>query len=273
MVLGVNMKFFTRAVLLGVLSGLVLLGARAAEQKGEDLPSAKTILERYAKAIGGKEAFKKHSSQHVIGTVEMPAQKIKGKLEVFAQRPNNLLMKVSMPALGDVTTGYTGDVAWISTAITGPMLLDGLKAQEAATQADFDHFLHDPADYKVMEVLGREQFDGEDCYKVKLVHQTGFESVDYFSVKSGLQRGFIATQETPFGSIKATTIVSDYKKFGDVYMPARSVQKASGIESVQTISSVEYDKVDPSVFALPPEVKTLLEQKKKAAEEEKKEEK
>lgn len=261
------MRFFTRAVLLGMFSGLVLLAVHAADQKLESLPSAKAILERYAKEIGGKEAFLKHKSQHVVGTIEMPAQKISGKMEVFAARPNKLVMKVSMPGLGEVTTGYNGEVGWMNTAITGPMLLEGPMVEEVATQADFDHSLHDPADYKVMEVLGKEEFNGEECYKLKLVHRGGFESVEYFSVKTGLQRGFIATQQTQFGPVKATTIVSDYKKFADLYMPSRTLQKASGIETVMTIEETEFDQVDPSVFALPPEVKTLIEQKNKAAKE------
>ena len=123
------MRYFTRAVLLGVFSGLVLLAGLAAEPKSESLPSAKAILERYAKEIGGKEAFAKHTSQHVIGTVEMPAQKISGKMEVFAARPNKLVMKVSLPGLGDVTTGYNGEVGWMNTAVTGPMLLEGKMIQ------------------------------------------------------------------------------------------------------------------------------------------------
>jgi hypothetical protein len=195
--------------------------------------------------------------------MEMPAQKISGKMEVFAARPNKLVMRVNMPGLGDVTTGHNGEVAWMSTAITGPMLLEGPMLTEVATQADFEHSLHDPADYEVMEVLGKEQFNGEECYKLKLVHRRSFESTEFFSVKTGLQLGFIATQTTQFGPVKATTIVTDYKKFGDLFMPSKTIQKASGIETVMTIEQMEYDKVDPSVFATPPEVKTLLDQKRK----------
>ena len=97
------------------------------------------------------------------------------------------------------------------------------------------------------------------------MHKSGFASTEYFSVKTGLQRGFTATQSTPFGPVQATTIVSDYKNFGDLLLPARTVQQTSGIEQVMTIKEMEYDTVEPSAFELPPEVKTLVEQKKKAA--------
>ncbi len=263
MIQGVDMKFGLRAALLGLITGLSLIVARAADEK---LPTPQQVMERYAKAIGGKEAFDKHSSQHLTGAIEIPAQKISGKMEVYAARPNKLVMKVAMPGLGDVTTGFNGDVGWMNTAITGPMLLEGKMMEEIATQADFDHTLHDPSDYKVMETLGKEEFNGEQCYKLKLAHKSGFESTEYFSIKTGLQVGFIATQHTQFGPVTATTLVSDYKKFDDLLMPARTVQKVSGIETVMTIEKMEYDKVDPKMFDIPPEVKTLLEQKKKAAE-------
>ena len=255
------MKLFSRAVLLGLVTGLPFFLAHAAEEKKDSSPTPKEILERFAKAIGGKEAFAKHNSQHVLGTVEMPAQKLSGKMEVFAARPNKLVLKMSMPGLGDVTTGYNGEVGWMNTAITGPMLLEGPMVEEVKTQADFDHSLHDPENYKVMELLGKEEFNGEECYKLKLVHRSGFESTEFYSVKTGLQRGFIATQRTQFGPVTATTFVSEYKKFGDLYMPSRTMQKASGIETVTTIEEMEYDKVDPRAFELPAEVKTLFAQK------------
>ena len=77
--------------------------------------------------------------------------------------------------------------------------------------------------------------------------------------KTGLQKGFTATQESPLGSITATTIVSEYKKFGDLFLPAKVTQKAAGIETIMKIDEIEYDNVDPSVFIAPPEVKALSE--------------
>jgi len=266
MVQGVDMKYLSRAALLGLVTGLSVLVLRAADDKKEALPTAQQIMERHAKGVGGKDAFTHHKFQHATGTMAIPAQKVSGKLEVFAARPNKLVMKVAMPGLGDVTTGFNGEIGWVSTAITGPMLLEGKMLEEVATQADFDQALHNPADYKVMEVLGKEEFNGEECYKVKLVHNRGFESTEFFSVKTGLQTGFIGTKETQFGAVAVTTLVSDYRKFGDLLSPVKNVQKVSGIETVTTIDSMEFDNVDPKVFEVPAEVKTLLEQKKKVAE-------
>lgn len=245
-----------------VMALCAALHLRAAEEKPvaekKSLPSAKEILERYAKAIGGKEAFLKHQSQQAVGTVEMPAQGVSGKLEVYAARPNKLLMVMKIQGMGDFNTGYDGKVAWMSSILTGPMLLEGKMQEQIATQADFDHTLHNPSDYKTMEVLGVEKFNEEECYKLKLVHRTGFDSTEFFSVKTGLQRGFITTQESPLGPVTATTVVTDYKQFGDLFMPSRISQKAMGAETLMTIEEMIYDKVDISKFDPPADVQALL---------------
>lgn len=234
----------------------------AAEDKNpatEKLPTAREVLERYAKAIGGKEAFQKHKSQHATGTVSMPAQNMNGKMEVFAARPNKLLIKMNLPGVGELNTAYDGKVGWVQSQLTGAMLLEGTMLQQVAGQADFDHSLHDPADYKSAEVLGSENFEGEDCYKLKLVHKTGFESTEYFSKKTGLQKGFTAAQESPLGTITATTVVSEYRKFEDLQLPAKVRQRAAGIETVMTIDEIKFDAIDMSVFARPAEVTALLQ--------------
>lgn len=255
------MNLFLRHSLARAAAALLLFAvcARAAEDKKEALPTAKEVLERYAKAIGGKEKFKEHNSQHAHGTVQMKAQGINGKMEVFAARPNKLLMKMTIPGVGEMNTGFDGKIAWMSSALTGPMLLEGKMGEQIATQADYDHALHDPADYTKMEMLGLEQFNGEECYKLKLVHRTGFESTEFFSKSTGLQRGFIATQESPLGPITATTLVTDYKKFGEILLPSRISQKAAGVETVMTMDEMEFNKVDAKVFELPADVKALVD--------------
>jgi hypothetical protein len=263
------MNSFLRAPLfqLAVAITCLVVSASAADKSADQkaagekkpLPSAREVLDRYAKAIGGEEVFKKNQSQHGKGTVEMKAQGISGKMEAFAARPNKLLMKMTIPGAGEFNTGFDGKVAWMSTALTGAMLLEGKMRDQVAAEADFDHALHQHENYTTAEVFGVEEFNGEPCYKLKLVHKTGFESTEFFSVKTGLQRGMIATQESPLGPVTSTTMITDYKQFGGVLMASRISQKMAGVETIVTMEEMEFNTVDPSVFDLPQEVKTLLD--------------
>ena len=182
------MRFaFKAAVRLGLavfLAGVVTgAGAAEKEKQAEKLPGAAEVLERYTKAIGGKETFLKHKSQQASGTVQMPAQGMNGKLDVYALRPNKMLIKMSLPGIGDLNTAYNGSAGWIHSQLTGAMMMEGKMLEQMAAQADFDQALRNPADYKTLEVLGAEEFEGEDCFKLKLVHKTGFETTEFSLTK------------------------------------------------------------------------------------------
>src|SRR6476619_1014731 len=50
---------------------------------GDTLPSARSIIDRHVKAIGGRAAILAHTSSHATGTFSMPAQNITGALDVY----------------------------------------------------------------------------------------------------------------------------------------------------------------------------------------------
>ena len=62
------------------------------------------------------------------------------------------------------------------------------------------------------------------------------------------------------GSMLVTSTASDYKKFGDLLMATKTIQKVAGIQQVMTIDSVEYNKVPDSEFELPTAIKALVNQ-------------
>ena len=233
--------------------------APASTEKPAQLPAAEQVLKRYIKAVGGEKAFADYQSQHATGSISMGGQQMNGKMEVFAARPNKLLVIMEMPGVGKITTGFDGKVGWMSNPLTGPMLLPDSMLDQISTQADFDHALRKPEDYKSIEMLGLESFAGEPCYKLKLVHRSGFESTEYFSKETGLQKGFVSKQSSPLGEVNVTTEVTDYKKFGDVLMPSRTVQKVSGLEQVLTIDEMEFNTVPASKFELPPDIQALAD--------------
>jgi hypothetical protein len=260
------MKPFSRSFLHLVVALLVSFAAIAQDKKsdaaaavpsGEKLPTADEIVKRFVQAIGGTEAYAKVKSHQSKGKIEMPAQQMSGDVEILAGHPNKLLVKIKLGAAGEIATGYDGKVAWMTSPFTGPMLLEGKQLSQIATQADFDHLLHNADDYKKIEVLGSAMFEGEDCYKVRFVDKTDIETTEYFSKKTGLQKGFIGTQESPFGPVTATTVIQEYKKFGDLNLPAKVTQKMSGMQNITTITEMTFNQVPEGTFALPADIAAL----------------
>ena len=52
-------------------------------------------------------------------------------------------------------------------------------------------------------------------------------------------------------------MLEDYKPFGGVLTPTRARQRAMGIESVMTVTSMDYEALPPDTFDLPAEIQAL----------------
>jgi hypothetical protein len=222
------------------------------------LPSAREVIDRHIKAIGGRETVRAHSSSHATGSVSVPSAGLTGTLEVFAARPNKSLMRITLPGLGEVQEGFDGTIGWSISALTGPTLLEGKQLEQRKFDSDFDAELADTGRYQAMTVVGAVDFDGRQCYKLRLVRSGGGEDFQFYDVATGLKAGSTATRESPMGAVTGTTIESDYRRFGKLLQPTKLTQTIMGLQQVITLNSIEYDKVSPDVFELPAPIKALM---------------
>jgi hypothetical protein len=247
---------------LQALLGLPLLGVVAIPAVilvQDDLPSGDAIRQRYITALGGAAALQAPKSSHVKGTFEVPAQGITGSMEMFGAAPNKLFTIMDMPGAGEIKTGYDGEVAWTINPMMGPMLIEGPTLQQLEQQADFYSVLYPERHVDSFETVARKEFEGKPCYEVRVVTNWGEEYMEYYEVDTGLQAGSVRTQESPMGPIEATTVVSEYGRFGAIMVPTKVVQRAMGMMQLMNIVSVEYDTVADSVFAIPPEIQALVD--------------
>ena len=222
------------------------------------LPSARSILDRHVAAIGGRDAILAHKSTHAVGALAMPSTGLTGALEIYGAHPNKTLLKISLGGVGEVLEGFDGTHGWSLSPMTGPMLLEGKQLDEKRFDSEFYSELRSESRYASVTTLERVDFEGRPCFKVRLVRKSGGEDIEFYDVATGLKAGSITTRETQMGTVTGTTIESDYRKFGNLLQPTKVVSHIGGLEQVITISSIEYDRVPPSVFDLPQGIKALL---------------
>jgi hypothetical protein len=246
----------TRAlVVVSCLLTLVLPGRGSAQDK---LPAARAIVDRFVQVSGGRDAMAKHQSRRAVGRISMPAQGVEGDVEILAARPALMRLRMTIPGVGEIQSGYDGKVAWSVNPLTGPMLMQGKSLAQTRADADFDSALHPDTQYTSLETVEKTTFEGRSAYKIRAVRTTGDEDFEYFDVENGLMLGAEVTRESPMGPVKATHITTDYKDFGGVKTASRIVQRLMGTEQIITISDVEYDKVDKTAFDLPPAIQALV---------------
>jgi hypothetical protein len=223
------------------------------------LPDGREVVNRHIKEIGGRDAVMAHKSMHVKGTLSVPASGITGPIEIFgAANPDRVIVKTSVPGIGDIMEGFDGSHAWTMSPMTGPMLKVGKELQQSKLDADFYSELRDPKKYISVKTVEKTTFEGRPCYKVALSRIDGAEDVDFYDVATGLRAGSINTRESAMGTMTVTSVIGGYKKFANLLVATTQNQKVMGVEQSITLSSVEFDKVDPSVFSPPDPIKALI---------------
>lgn len=223
------------------------------------LPPAQSIIDRHIQAIGGRAALKAHNSVNVKGSMTVPANGMSATLEVFAARPNKLLSKTTLEGIGEISEGFDGKVAWSMNPMTGPMIASGDELAQKALDADFEGALGIASRYESMKTVEKTTFEGRPVYKLALTRKIGGgDDIEFYDVETGLKAGAIIERKNPMGTVSVTSSVSEYKKFGDLLHPTVLKQTASGVQFIMTFTSIEYDKVDSSVFDLPAAIKALV---------------
>jgi hypothetical protein len=223
------------------------------------LPAARTIIDRYVQAIGGRDAVLRRNSIRSVGTFEMPAAGMKGNLTVVQATPNRMAMTIDLPGMGQMITGYDGTVGWSVNPMQGPRILEGKELEQLSENAGPAAMLR-PADrIRSAETVELTTMNGQPCYKVKIVSPSGRETFDCYSTETGLLVAMTATQESPMGSVPVTTLFDDWKDFGGLKSATKVRLQMLGQEQVLTIDRVEFDSpADAKALEIPEQVKPLV---------------
>jgi hypothetical protein len=195
----------------------------------------------------------------VHGVFSLAAQGIRGDILVYAAAPDRYYLEIAIEGLGLTRTGYDGTVGWIIQPMMGPMLLEDESLAQLKDEADYYELIYDPAEFQMMENLGEAAVDGHDCWRLRLVRLSGYESFEFFDRATGLLVGREGEQESPLGTVQVLTLVKEHRDFGGVLYPAVLEQSLMGMTQVMSFDEVTFDDVPDSAFVLPQEIQILLE--------------
>jgi hypothetical protein len=244
------------------LIGAIALGTAAlapAQGAAQDLPPAQEIIDRYVEAIGGREAATAAVSTRSTGSFNMPAMGMTGDMEVINSAEGAMSMRVTIPGMGDMLSGYTGEVGWSMDPMTGPRLLEGAELDAMREQAEPLYAVRDGSLFESYETTGENSYDGEACWEVHYVWNSGREVTECYSKESGLVIAQTTSQETPMGVIEVVSRLTRYEQFGQVLVPTMVTQSMMGQEQVMEINDVQIGDIDPSLLEPPAAIQTLIQ--------------
>jgi len=220
---------------------------------GDGPPSASRVVEKYMRAIGGRDAAERFPARHLTAEMSIPATGTTVSMEVWTKPVSRILARTETNGT-KITTGFDGTTAWAITPLTGARILDRATIGKSFDDLNFGTVVDFARAYPTMETLGERTVDGHACWNVRMVSKDGFEVRNCFDKDSGL----LVSTVVPGTEGAADMVMSDYRDFDGLRMPTRLTTTVNGQRTVTTIRSISHAPIADSVFAPPAEVRALM---------------
>ncbi len=197
--------------------------------------TAQGVIDNYITARGGKDNMHKVTdiTSSATATIQgmnlkiMAFKKSTGKICVETYMGTNLLSKQVCDGVGAKVSSPQGE-----QFLEGEML--EMMKNEAIV---FPELEYEKEGYS-LELIGAEDVDGEQAYKVKVTNPSGEEQTLFFAKNSGLLIKKVSS--SPQGS--ATSLIHDYTEVNGVKFPSK-VSQSMGPQMIEiTVDKIEVNK-------------------------------
>lgn len=193
--------------------------APAASPAPTEKPVVDQILERYEKALGGKEAIAAITSLKLKGTYEIAG--ITGTVEGWRKEPDKTLSIVEFPRIGKLKKGFDGTTRWVQTPAgtysdNSPQEIAELERDSEVFSAGRIKSLFESMKPGVKAWLG----EGREAYVIEGTPAKGPPEKLFFDVNTGLLvRWDMARRVENRGTVFVKVHLDDYRDVAGVKMP------------------------------------------------------
>lgn len=244
---------------LGLAVALAAAAAQAVPAPAQEpLPDAAELIDRYVEARGGRDAILAPATVRHRGVVAMPGMGAEGTMEMV-MGDGQMAVTTTLPGMGEMQTGFDGDVGWAVDGMMGPRLMEGAELDAARDMANPLAELRDESLFVVRETMERREMGGEPCWLVRLEWLSGRETLECYHVETGLAVATIETQEGPMGAVEITSYVDEYRERSGVLIPVRVTQEFMGQRMTMEVQEITFNDVDPSELEPPAAIRALLD--------------
>jgi len=232
--------------------------AAATPAPARELTTAEAVLEASIAAQGGRARMGQIKALRQSGTFQISQMGMKGSMTSVAAPPHSTLLVIELPGVGKLQQGVSGDVAWELNPITGARVVTGDERAQLLREAAFSGDLIWKQLYPKAELAGVVTFAGQPAYKVVLTAPDGDAQTRYFAKDTLLPLGVEMVARSQMGKLPVAVELSDWREVGGVKY-AHRMQRKEGPQTIEVaIDKIEIDpQLDPSTFALPPEIAAL----------------
>lgn len=228
------------------------------------MPSAEEIFSKAVAASGGADLIRMQTARTQTGTIEMPAQSLKGTIVTKSVDPSMLLIETEIPGFGKIRQGANGTTGWSIDPMRGASIMSPEELKRVLRDSSIAAELNPAMGCDTPIVEGKITFAGTPCYQVKLKCGSD-ESTRFYSIESGHLVGSSAKVNSQMGEIEVTTSYKNFEAFSGRTLAKVQDNSMMGQTQILNINAVDFSPIDPAVFALPPEIQALVNAAKNPA--------
>lgn len=232
-----------RRIASAAVAAVMMVGSAARAEAQQ--PTVQQVYDKFADAVGGREAWKSVVGRSDKGTANITFAGITGSYERHETLPNKVRMIIDL-GVARIDQGFDGEKGWVDQG-GGPQPMPAEQAKEMAEpRADGATFL-DPARFTKAAVVGKETFEGAEAWKIEATTKSGRTVAEFFDVNTGLRLGTVST--TPMGP--QTAIYKDYKEFEKKKVATTLIQRSAQGDVILTSQIVTFGTPDAAYFKQP----------------------
>jgi hypothetical protein len=168
--------------------------------------TADEIIGKYITAIGGKDKWSQVKSMKVNGYIEVQGIKINFTQQAVQGTGVRVDAEFQGQKIIDITTPTMG---WSQNPFGGKSTLQPISGEELQQKLDEldiqDEFVDYATKGSTVEFIGKDEEDGNEFYKIKMITKNKNESVYFFDVNTSLIYKEEKTVKQPGQEIKMVT--------------------------------------------------------------------
>lgn len=218
-------------------------------------PSEQTIvdeiLQRYEKAVGGREALDAITSQKMKGRFQLAG--MEGSVEGWRKEPNKTLTVVEFPRIGTLKKGFDGESRWVQTP--AGTITDSSPQEIAELERDAEVYSAGriKTQFESMKLENKARLNGRDVYVIEGKPARGPAEKLFFDVESGLLvRWDMARRKEGRGTVFVKVHLDDYKDVSGIKVPFKIRFGFESFNFTVYVDQLEYNiPIDDAIFLKP----------------------
>ncbi len=230
--------------------------------------TADEVIAKHIEAMGGKEKLAGLKTMRLTASVEV-APNMKAPMTMVMVNNKAFRMDLEMQGM-KMTQAVSGDSGWAIIPWAGKKDAERMNSEQIQDSKDQMDITGALFNYKekgnAVELIGKEDMEGTDVYKLKITKKTGDIEYDFIDASSYMKLKETTTHKYKDKEVSGDVIYSDYRKVDGIIFPFSIEEREAGSSQGQpmTVDKVEVNiPVDDGMFKMPPPAPAAATDEKK----------